>query len=169
MACRTWTRLIPACSIAELLPIVRRHQAAIVGAHPFRWEQDFKEIIEDHGPVFDALELVSNNVTPETRRQTEDLLARYPKIGATGSSDAHRPEVVGCYHTCFPRPIRSMADFVQALRQRSGQPGYLEGSRLASGPVELSVSPVRAVHLVVARPLRPEPAPSRAVTLVTRA
>lgn len=134
-------------TLAELLPIVNRHQAAIVGAHPFRWEQEFQEIIAGHGPVFDALELVSNNVSPETRRRTADLLARYPGMGATGSSDAHRPEVVGCYHTCFPKPIRSMADFVKALKQRTGQPGYLEGSRLVCGTVELSVSPARAGSL----------------------
>src|SRR5262249_19471042 len=29
----------PGIELAELLPIVRHHEAAIVAAHPFRWEQ----------------------------------------------------------------------------------------------------------------------------------
>ena len=92
-----------------------RHGAAIVAAHPFRWDQDFEAIVAEHGPAFDALELVSNNVTPETRRKTERLLARHP-MGATGSSDGHEPDVVGCYYTEFPGAIATLADFVAALR-----------------------------------------------------
>ena len=74
-----------------------------------------------HGPAFDALELVSNNVTPQTRRRTEELLRTQP-MGATGSSDAHEPEAIGCYYTEFPGPIATIADFVAALRrQRAGR------------------------------------------------
>ena len=66
--------VFPGIELAELLPLVHRHQAAIVGAHPFRWDQPFNAIVAQHGPVFDALELVSNNVTTETRLRTEALL-----------------------------------------------------------------------------------------------
>src|SRR3954454_25384065 len=57
------------CGIAlgDLLKVVKRHDAAIVAAHPFRWYQDFAALVAAHGPAFDALELVSHNVTPETR------------------------------------------------------------------------------------------------------
>jgi predicted metal-dependent phosphoesterase TrpH len=124
----------PGIPVGDLLEVVRRHEAAIVAAHPFRWEQDFEGIVAQHGPVFDALELVSNNVSPETRRRTERLLEALP-MGATGSSDGHEPDVVGCYYTEFPRPIATMADFVAALRRREGRPGGRPGVHLAAGPV----------------------------------
>src|SRR3954447_12554841 len=125
------------CGIAlgELLKVVRRHGAAIVAAHPFRWDQDFREIVEEHGPAFDALELVSNNVTPETREKTARLLREHP-MGATGSSDGHETGAIGCYYTEFPDPIAAIADFVAALRRRSGRPRHRPGAWQASGPVD---------------------------------
>jgi len=124
----------PGIKLAELLPIVKRHEAAIVAAHPFRWHQPFDEVIAQHGPVFDALELVSNNVTVETRRKTEALLRRH-SMGATGSSDAHELSVVGCYYTEFAGPILSLDDFVAGIKSRRIRPGHRDGATLTSGPV----------------------------------
>ena len=127
--------LVPAgVALAELLEAVQRHQAAIVAAHPFRWDQPFDEIVAKHGPAFDALELVSNNVSSELRYKTENLLRKHP-MGSTGSSDAHELGAVGCYFTEFDVPIDSMADFVAALRNRRGRPRHRHGANLASGPV----------------------------------
>ena len=122
-------------ALADLLKVVRRHDAAIVAAHPFRWDQDFAALVAAHGPAFDALELVSNNVTPETRRKTAQLLAEHP-MGATGSSDGHEPEAIGCYFTEFPGPIATLADFIAALRGRTGRPRHRPGAWQASGPVD---------------------------------
>ena len=126
--------VFPGIELAELLPLVHRHQAAIVGAHPFRWDQPFNAIVAQHGPVFDALELVSNNVTTETRLRTEALLRAHP-MAATGSSDAHEIATLGCYFTEFDGPIENLADFVAALRARACRPRHREGVRLTSGPV----------------------------------
>ncbi len=120
--------------LAELLRVVRRHGAAIVAAHPFRWDQPFDAIVAEHGPVFDAIEFVSNNVTTETRSRAEALLQAHP-MGTTGSSDAHELETLGCYFTEFDRPIDSIGDFVAALRERRGRPRHRPGVRLTSGPV----------------------------------
>jgi predicted metal-dependent phosphoesterase TrpH len=125
----------PGIALGELLKVVRKHDAAIVAAHPFRWDQDFRKILNDHGPVFDALELVSNNVSPETRRKTEALLEDHP-TGATGSSDGHEPDAVGCYYTEFPGEVRTIGDFVKALRQKTGRPRHRAGAWQASGPVD---------------------------------
>jgi predicted metal-dependent phosphoesterase TrpH len=122
-------------ALAELLSVVRRHEAAIVAAHPFRWGQPFDAIIEKHGAVFDGLELVSKNITRETRALTRSILDRHP-MGATGSSDAHELSTLGCYFTEFDRPIDSMADFVAAIRNRGGRPRHREGTFLMSGPVD---------------------------------
>jgi predicted metal-dependent phosphoesterase TrpH len=127
--------LVPAgVTLAELLRVVRHHQAAIVAAHPFRWDQPFDAIIAEHGPSFDALELVSNNVSSELRTKTQALLRKHP-MGSTGSSDAHELDAVGCYFTEFDVPIDSMADFVAALRNRRGRPRHSPRTNLASGPV----------------------------------
>ncbi len=124
----------PGMSLAELLQVVRIQKAAIVGAHPFRWDQDFAGLVAAHGPSFDALELVSNNVSPETRSKTEALLRIHP-IGATGSSDGHEPDAVGCYYTEFPGQVRTIRDFVEALRRKTGRPRHRAGAWQASGPV----------------------------------
>ncbi len=125
----------PGVALADLLQFVRRHEAAIVAAHPFRWDQPFENLIAAHGPVFDALELVSNNVTPENRRKTAQVLERYP-MGATGSSDGHDAEVIGCYYTEFSGEIATLADFVTALRQHRGRPRHRPGAPQSAGAVE---------------------------------
>ena len=123
-------------SFGELLAVVRGHQGAIVAAHPYRWDQPFGAIVGRYGPVLDALELVSSNVTPETRAKTEYLLNFQPSMGKTGSSDAHEIDVVGCYYTEFPRRIETMAEFVLALRRREGRPRSRPCPYRASGPVD---------------------------------
>jgi predicted metal-dependent phosphoesterase TrpH len=125
----------PGVPLAELLEVVKRHGAAIVAAHPFRWDQDFAAIVAQHGPVFDALELVSKNVSPQTRHKTEKLLRKH-KMGATGSSDGHEPETVGCYFSEFPGPITTMADFVAALHAKSARARHRPGASLPCGTVD---------------------------------
>jgi predicted metal-dependent phosphoesterase TrpH len=122
-------------ALADLLKIVKARDAAIVAAHPFRWDQDFNGIVAQHGPVFDGVELVSNNVTPETRAKLEKLLKATP-MGVTGSSDGHDPEAVGCYYTEFPGEVKTIGDFVQALRHKEGKPRHRAGAWQSSGPVD---------------------------------
>ncbi len=124
----------PGIALGDLIEVVRSNRSAIVAAHPFRWDQPFDQYVADHGPVFDALELVSNNITRETRGKTEALLRAHP-MGSTGSSDAHAVAVVGCYFTEFDVPIVTIADFVVALHERRGRPRHREGVELTSGPV----------------------------------
>lgn len=119
----------PGITLANLLRVVRRQGAAIIAAHPFRWDQDFNAIVAVHGASFDALELVSNNVTAETRALTERLLARIP-MNISGSSDAHQAAVIGRYGSVFPGPIASMADFVDAVRRGHGRPFAGHGATL---------------------------------------
>ena len=125
----------PGVTLKELLSVVRSEGAGIVAAHPFRWDQDFDAILKEHGEAFDALELVSNNITRETRAKTERVLQRH-SMGRTGSSDGHEPEVVGCYYTEFPKAITTLADFVTAIRDKIGRPGSQQKGPLASGLVD---------------------------------
>ena len=125
----------PGIALADLLKVVKGRGAAIVAAHPFRWDQDFRQIVAQHGPVFDGVELVSNNVTPETRAKLEELLKSTP-MGVTGSSDGHDPEAVGCYYTEFPGEVKTIGDFVRALRHQDGRPRHRAGAWQTSGPVD---------------------------------
>ena len=124
----------PGIALRDLLRVVKARDAAIVAAHPFRWGQDFVQIVQDHGPVFDAIELVSNNVTPETRALAEALLKQQP-MPATGSSDGHQPDAIGCYYSEFPVEVKTIRDFVMALRSGSSRPRHLAGAWETSGPV----------------------------------
>ena len=133
-ACRRSTRCPRASRSPSCSRRCERHQAAIVAAHPFRWDQPFDEIVAEHGPVFDALELVSNNVARGNPREDRGSSPRCTH-GSTGSSDAHELDVVGCYFTEFDGRIDSIADFVSALRNRRGRPRHRPGATLASGPV----------------------------------
>ncbi len=124
----------PGVFLGDLLEVADAHDAAVVAAHPFRWDQPFDRIADIHGSALRALELVSNNVTPETRRRAEATLARHG-LRATGSSDAHEPAVVGCYATEFEATIRTMDEFVQALRSGRFHPVHRPGVHLAAGPL----------------------------------
>lgn len=124
----------PGIELKDLLAVVAGRGAAIVAAHPFRWDQPFDEIVAKHGPVFDGLELVSNNITRDTRAKTRALLKKHA-MGATGSSDGHALNDVGCYYTEFDEPIDTLADFVAAIRGRRGRPRHRAGATLTSGPI----------------------------------
>ena len=125
----------PGIALGDLLRLADRHRAAVVAAHPFRWGQPFDAIVAQHGPVFQGVEYVSNNVTPETRALADALLKTTP-MAATGSSDAHDAKTLGCYYSEFDAPIESLADFVSALREGRVRPRHREGARLTSGPVD---------------------------------
>jgi len=125
----------PGIVLADLLTIVKERAAAIVAAHPFRWDQEFQVIVAQHGPVFDGVELVSNNITPETRAKAAALLKTTP-MGVTGSSDGHDPAAVGCYYTEFPGEVKTMEDFVRVVRQGQGRPRHRSGAWQTSGPVD---------------------------------
>jgi len=125
----------PGVLLADLLRLVKAHNAAIVAAHPFRWDQPFDELIAAHGPRFDALELVSNNVTPETRSKTARMLELHG-LGATGSSDGHERDAIGCYYTEFTGEILTIQDFVAALHARRGRPRHRPGAWQTSGPID---------------------------------
>ncbi|MHC5538544.1 PHP-associated domain-containing protein [Singulisphaera rosea] len=125
----------PGIRVADLVAVVRRHGAAIVAAHPYRWDQPFDAIIAELGPVFDSLELVSNNVTPDTRSKTAQLLGKFP-MGATGSSDGHEVGAIGCYYTEFPGNVVTMSDFVAAIRAKQGRPRHRAGAWQTSGPMD---------------------------------
>lgn len=118
--------------LRRVLDVAREQGAVVVAAHPFRFGQDFWRIIRDFGQAFDALELASNNITPELRGRIQEVLNGSP-MGATASSDAHSPEVVGCYYSEFPGSITTINEFIVALKNRQARPRHHPGRRNVSG------------------------------------
>jgi predicted metal-dependent phosphoesterase TrpH len=102
---------------AELCQEVHRQGGVVVAAHPFRWGQPFNDIVARLWPNLDGLELMTNNMDADCRRQAAEVQKRLGICGL-GSSDAHDEETLGVCFTDFTAPVRDMKDLVEAIRSR---------------------------------------------------
>jgi hypothetical protein len=103
--------------VTKLCWEVHRQGGAVVAAHPFRWGQPFDDILREEQPELDGLELMSNNMDAECRRQTAQLHGQL-RLAGLGNSDAHREDALGVCYTEFQTPVRSAAELVRAIRGR---------------------------------------------------
>jgi predicted metal-dependent phosphoesterase TrpH len=103
--------------VAEMCREVHRQGGAVVAAHPFRWGQPFREILQRERPELDGLEAMSNNMDEECRRQTAEVL-RATGLTGLGNSDAHHEDTLGVCYTEFDAVIRDNRDLVEAIRAR---------------------------------------------------
>lgn len=102
----------------DLVKEVHRQGGAAVAAHPNRWGQPFERVVRDSGAAIDGIEVMSNNMDDELRREAQDLLKSYPHYAQLGNSDSHAPWSVGCCCTLFDAEIRTSAELVTAIRAR---------------------------------------------------
>jgi predicted metal-dependent phosphoesterase TrpH len=107
--------------VAELCREMHRQGGAVVAAHPFRFGQRFKDILQRDNPDIDGLELMTSNMDTECRRKAAEIHALRPLAGL-GSSDAHHEDVLGFCFTEFEASIRDVRDLVEAIRQRRATP-----------------------------------------------
>ena len=114
--------LRPGMPWGELCREVARQGGAAVAAHPFRWAQDFDELVAEERPELTGLEMMSNNMDPDVRRKAAAFLERNPGYATLGNSDAHELDVVGVCYTEFDAEVRTAADLVAAIRGRKGRP-----------------------------------------------
>jgi predicted metal-dependent phosphoesterase TrpH len=103
--------------VTHLCHEVHRQGGAVVAAHPFRWGQPFDDILRHDRPVLDGLELMTNNMDADCRRQAARVQSEHDLTGL-GSSDAHDEKVLGICYTEFDASIRDMRDLVDAIRGR---------------------------------------------------
>jgi predicted metal-dependent phosphoesterase TrpH len=103
--------------VSDLCREVHRQGGAIVAAHPYRWRQPFDEVLAQHRPDLDGLELMTNNMDEDCRRRAAFVHKRLGLCGL-GSSDAHDEDVLGYCYTEFQAQIRHAADLVEAIRSR---------------------------------------------------
>jgi len=104
----------------ELVREVHRQGGVAVAAHPNRWGQPFERVVRDSGAELDGIEVLSNNMDEELRKQAQSLLKDYPQYAQLGNSDSHAPWSVGCCYTDFDAEIRSNADLAAAIRGKKG-------------------------------------------------
>jgi predicted metal-dependent phosphoesterase TrpH len=103
--------------VAKLCREVHQQGGVVVAAHPFRWGQPFRDIVRRERPELDGLELMTNNMDGECRRQAAEV-HRDLGVAGLGSSDAHAEDVLGFCYTDFSVPVRSTAELVAAIRGR---------------------------------------------------
>ena len=107
--------------VAALCQEVHHQGGVVVAAHPFRWEQQFDEILRKEQPALDGMELFSSHMDAECRRLAADVHRRN-RLAGLGSSDAHQKEMLGVCYTEFDGPIRTARDLVEAIRNHRGKP-----------------------------------------------
>jgi len=102
--------------VVELCREVHNQGGAIVAAHPYRWGQDFDELLGQE-PRLDGLEVMSSNMDAECRKKARTRKQeRQSAWAAMGNSDAHQLDVIGCCYSVFPQAIRDQADLLEAIR-----------------------------------------------------
>src|SRR5262249_11390396 len=90
-------------------------------AHPFRWNQPFADILNEHQPELDGMELMSTNMDVECRQKAEQIW-KTRGGAALGDSDAHVEEKIGNCYTEFKDIIRDEHDLIEALRSGATTP-----------------------------------------------
>jgi hypothetical protein len=68
-----------------------------------------------------ALETLNGSSTDQENRDAQRA-ARILGVKGTGGSDAHGPSLIGRAYTVFPRPLESLEDLVQCLRNGEYMP-----------------------------------------------
>ena len=103
--------------LKDLCGEVHAQGGVIVAAHPYRWGQDFDEILRQE-PLLDGIEIMSSNMDNKLRQRARACHAHHQQPWARlGNSDGHQLPVVGCCYTVFPEPIRDQTDLLEAIRQ----------------------------------------------------
>lgn len=110
------SKLPKGIEVVQLCREVHAQGGAVVAAHPYRWGQDFDEILNCQ-PLLDGLEVMSSNMDSECRKKARARKQeRNTAWAAMGNSDAHQLEVVACCYSVFPQNIRDQTDLLEAIR-----------------------------------------------------
>jgi hypothetical protein len=115
--------------VKELCQEVHHQGGAVIAAHPYRWEQNFDEILDTVRPKLDGIELMSSNMDEVMRRRAAALMENRNWAGC-GNSDAHQEDVIGVCYTQFPRRLRDQRDLIEALRTAQTAAYAREGDKV---------------------------------------
>lgn len=111
-------------TMKHIVRTVHEGGGAVIWAHPLRYgrfDDKSDEWIAETASVCDGIEaLTPSHSQPENERAL--ALAKSFGLTATGGSDAHTVGALGRCLTRFNRPLSSMSDLVQALREGACSP-----------------------------------------------
>ncbi len=109
-------------SFKNLEKIVRRENAAMIWAHPFRWVP-FSEffITKEWLDKFDAIELYNGNLSEKQIKETNKILEVYNLL-FTGGSDTHSFEMMLKYGTKFKNNFVTLEEMVDNLKKGNYKP-----------------------------------------------
>lgn len=115
-------------SAQEFIDYVKERGGVCFAAHPFR---NNKRGLEEHlrrVKGLDGLEVLNGSTSPEDC-MTAALYARELGLFTLGSSDCHIPGKVGVCATYFQEEIRTIEEFVAALKKGNMKPAYYRDGR----------------------------------------
>jgi predicted metal-dependent phosphoesterase TrpH len=99
----------------DLLTIAHSRGAAVIAAHPYRWDQWQGDV--SYQLDLEGVEVNSSNTSPAARRLAERL-AEQKGIHAITASDAHSTGLVGKYWQEVPDDLTSIHDLALFLKSR---------------------------------------------------
>jgi len=108
----------------ELTGLARRAGGASVLAHPLRFDfglSQGEDRLVELWRLFDAVEVWTPSHRPEENEAAFGLAAKH-SLPATASSDAHTTKELGRWAARFDRPVASLADLIDSLRQGRVRP-----------------------------------------------
>lgn len=115
-------------SAQEFIDYVKERGGVCFAAHPFR---NNKRGLEEHlrrVKGLDGLEVLNGSTSPEAC-MTAALYARELGLFTLGSSDCHIPGKVGVCATYFQEEIRTIEEFIAALKKGNMKPAYYRDGR----------------------------------------
>lgn len=96
----------------ELIALAHKKGAAVVAAHPYRYDNEQGDLCYDLD--IDGVEVDSSN-TYETSGRLANRLAEAKGIFKMVSSDAHAANVIGQYYTEFPMEVETVTDLADYI------------------------------------------------------
>ena len=110
---------------SDFIDLVKAQGGFCFAAHPFR--NNNRGLEENLRTVkgLDGLEVLNGSTSVEACQKA----ARYAQelgLCTMGSSDCHVPEKVGACATWFPEEVKTMEEFMQALKKGGMKPAYYE-------------------------------------------
>ena len=111
-------RLPRGMHVAVMCEEVHRQGGVVIAAHPFRWKQDFENVLRLGADSIDGIEVASFNMDAEMEAKAREVASRL-RIAEVASSDAHASTTLGFAHTEVAGDIRSTTDLVEAIRARA--------------------------------------------------
>ena len=112
-------------SAQDFIDLVKAQGGFCFAAHPFRNNNRGLEEKLRTVKGLDGLEVLNGSTSVEACQKA----ARYAQelgLCTMGSSDCHVPEKVGVCATWFPEEVKTMEEFMQALKKGGMKPAYYE-------------------------------------------